>query len=199
MVKKITAITGSYRKNGIINLMIDTILASAERYGAETKKIYLIDKHIEFCTNCRKCTQAPGPGHGICIHNDDMEEILAEIESSDAIILGAPVNFFNITAVTKRFMERLAVFAYWPWGQHGPKMRNPEKIKKSIILTSSAMPAFLGRILTGSIRSLKIISKILGFKPVETIFIGAIAGREKARLPEKIIRKLNNTGHKLAN
>ena len=45
--KKVTAIVGSYRKGGIVDTVIDEILASAEEEGAETGKIYLIDKNIE--------------------------------------------------------------------------------------------------------------------------------------------------------
>lgn len=54
---KVLAIVGSYRKGGIIDTATDEILASAREEGAEAEKIYLIDKHIEFCTNCRSCTQ----------------------------------------------------------------------------------------------------------------------------------------------
>ena len=54
---KVTAIVGSYRKGGTVDRVIDEILAAAREAGAETTKIYLIDKHIEFCTNCRECTQ----------------------------------------------------------------------------------------------------------------------------------------------
>ncbi len=58
---RIVAIIGSYRKGGIIDRAVDEILSSAGEEGAETDKIYLIDKLIEFCTNCRTCTQQQGP------------------------------------------------------------------------------------------------------------------------------------------
>jgi len=48
---KVIAIVGSYRKGGVIDTTIDEILSSAKEEGAETDKIYLIDKHIEFCTS----------------------------------------------------------------------------------------------------------------------------------------------------
>ena len=52
---RVTAIVGTYRKGGIIDTAVDEILDSASQSGAEVKKIYLLDKHIEFCTNCRTC------------------------------------------------------------------------------------------------------------------------------------------------
>ena len=54
----VTAIVGSYRKGGIIDTAVDEILAAAEQEGAEVAKIYLIDRHVEFCRNCRACMQA---------------------------------------------------------------------------------------------------------------------------------------------
>jgi multimeric flavodoxin WrbA len=199
MSKKILAIVGSYRKGGIIDSTVDEILAEAQAGGAQTEKIYLIDKHIEFCTNCRKCTQSPVTARGKCIHNDDMEEILQKIEKSDAIVLAAPVNFYNVTAVTRRFMERLVSFAYWPWDKNvPPKMRNKTKNKKAVIVTSTAMPAFFGKLLTGAQRALKITAETLGAKVIDSIFIGMIANKEKESLPKKIIQKARNAGRLLA-
>src|SRR6266545_2009203 len=114
MSKKILGIVGSYREGGVIDTLVTAVLTAAEEQGAQTAKIYLKDRHIESCTNCRKCTQDAGTEPGKCIHRDDMESILNQCKDSDAIVLGAPVNFYNVNAVTRRFMERLACFCYWP-------------------------------------------------------------------------------------
>ena len=74
MGKKIVGIVGSYRKERIIDSAVSEILKGAEARGAETKKIYLLDKNIEFCRNCRKCTQEKVDGtRGNCVHHDDMD------------------------------------------------------------------------------------------------------------------------------
>ena len=59
MNERILGIVGSYRKGGVIDSMVIEALAAAREHGAETEIVYLIDKHIEFCTNCRTCTQQP--------------------------------------------------------------------------------------------------------------------------------------------
>ena len=123
---------GSYRKDGIIDTAIDEILTSAMEEGAEVTKVYLIDKHIEFCTNCRTCTQHEGQKRGECVIADDMSTVLDEIERSDVIVLGSPVNFGTVTAVMKMFIERLVCFAYWPWGMNAPKVRNTLKVKRAV-------------------------------------------------------------------
>ena len=92
MAVKVIGIVGSYRKGKTIDSAVSAILEGAKGKGAETKKIYLLDKHIEFCTNCRSCTQEKAEGRrGKCVHNDDMDNILTEIDDADAVVLGSPV------------------------------------------------------------------------------------------------------------
>lgn len=67
MARKVVAIVGSYRKGGTVDTAVDAVLAGAREHGAETKKIYLIDQHIEYCRNCRSCTQDPGETRGKCV------------------------------------------------------------------------------------------------------------------------------------
>ena len=198
MGKKIMGIVGSYRKGGIIDSLVSEVLAAAQEQGAQTEKIYLIDKRIEFCTNCRACTQDPGPDPPPCVLHDDMAEILAQWRQADGLVLGAPVNFFNVNALTRRFMERLVCFAYWPWGSHkGPVMRVKARDKQAVLVTASAMPAVLGRLFTGAPRALKLIAQTMGARPVAQIFIGLIAQQQKETLPEAARQKARQAGRKL--
>jgi multimeric flavodoxin WrbA len=198
MAKKILGIVGSYRKSGTIDSLVSEVLSAAQERGAETEKIYLTDRQIEFCTNCRRCTQAPGCEPGKCIHNDDVADILARCGKADGIVIGAPVNFYNVNAVTRKFMERLTCLAYWPWGQPAPKWRSKVRNKQAVLITSTAMPAIFGRVLTGALRALKITAQCLGAKPVATIFVGMIAQQEHAPAPSRAIRKARDAGAKLA-
>jgi len=198
MAKTILGIVGSYRKNGIIDCLVTEALLSAEALGAVTKKIYLADAHIEFCTNCRHCMQAPGSERGKCIHSDDMEAILKEWEKCDGLIIGSPVNFYNVTAITRKFMERLIGYAYWPWGHPSPTMRSKKKDKAAVLITASAMPAFLGRVFTGAARALKITAETMGAKPVKTIFAGLVAQQEQSFPSAKVIRQAQAAGRLLA-
>jgi multimeric flavodoxin WrbA len=137
---RILAIVGTYRKGGTIDSAVEAILASARAAGAETEKICLIDRHIEFCTNCRTCTQEPGPQRGKCVLADDMQSIFDEIERADALVLASPMNCWTVTAVMKRFIERSLGYVYWPWGSLAPKPRNKQLTKRAVVVTSSASP-----------------------------------------------------------
>ena len=133
MGKKVVAIVGSYRKGGTIDTAVEAIMAGARDNGAQTHTVYLTEQHIEFCSNCRSCTQTPGPERGKCPQRDDMEPILAEIETADAIVLASPVNCGNVTAIFRRFLERLMGCAYWPWGQSAPTPRSKLRTQKAIL------------------------------------------------------------------
>jgi multimeric flavodoxin WrbA len=93
MTKKVVGIVGSYRKGGTIDAAVSAILEGAEQYGAKTSKIYLVDKHIEFCNNCRTCTQEKDPAgnRGKCVHDDDMDEILKEVDTPTAWCSAVPL------------------------------------------------------------------------------------------------------------
>jgi hypothetical protein len=127
-----------------------------------------------------------------------MEALLDEIGGADAIVLGAPVNFFNANALTRKFMERLLCLTYWPWGQLTPRPRIKACRKQAVLVLSSAMPGFMVGMLTGARRALKLMAGLLGARPVGALTIGLAAGRAKAALSERVRRKAAKLGRKLA-
>jgi|SRR5919199_2207634 multimeric flavodoxin WrbA len=194
--QRVVGIVGSYRKNGVIDSVVTEILEGAAKQGAQTKKIYLQERHIEFCTNCRMCMQQPGLERGKCVLADDMDNILQEIESADSLVIGAPVNFGNINALTRRFLERCVCYGYWPWNA-APKLRNPNRTKKSVLVSSSGAPAWMGRLLTGTLGALKDLSKMLGAKPVGVLWVGLV-NQQVMPLSDRIRRRAKRLGQKLA-
>ena len=195
---KVIAIVGSYRKGGVIDTTIDEILSSAKEEGAETDKIYLIDKHIEFCTNCRTCTQQEGFERGKCIIEDDMNSILDELQDADAIVLGSPMNFGTVTAVMKKFIERLVCFAYWPWGMNAPKIRADKKTKYAVVVASSAAPSLLARLSSKIVKLLKDAAGLLGARTISVLFVGLAAKNKQQDIGERTRMKARRLGKRLA-
>lgn len=196
---KIMAIVGTYRKGGIVDSAVDEILSAAAEQGAETAKIYLIDKHIEFCMNCRTCTQQPGTERGGCVVQDDVQSILDEAEAADGLVLASPMNFGTVTAVMKRFIERLVCYAYWPWGAGAPKgRRKPDKRKRAVLVASSAAPAVLARPFTRILGLMKSSSQLLGFGRTDVLYIGLAAMGQHQRLSVRATRKARRLGKRLA-
>lgn len=195
MAGNVIGIVGSYRKGHIIDSAVSAVLEGAEQAGGRTNKIYLLDKHLEFCTNCRACTQEEDVARGKCVQKDDLEELLKEIDSADALVLGSPVNYFTVTALTKRFVERLVGSAYWPWGTAAPKLRTKKGSKKAVIITSSACPALMGRILMPNALSvLKAAAKSLGFEVERKLYFGLAASEENQKLEKKALARAYEAG-----
>jgi NAD(P)H-dependent FMN reductase len=198
MSSKIVAIVGSYRKGGAIDSAVEAVLQGARDKGAETRTIYLIDRHIEFCTNCRQCTQAPGEDRVRCVLNDDLEAILADVESADAIVLGSPVNYWNTTAVFRRFLERLLGYAYWPWGQNAPTLRTKRQPRRAVLVASSAMPGFLIPLATGAPKALRLAAQSMGAKTAGKLWVGLVSHRPQPQLSQRVLSRARRMGTRLA-
>jgi NAD(P)H-dependent FMN reductase len=198
MGSKVVAIVGSYRKGGTIDTAVEAVLAGAREKGAETSTIYLTDRHIEFCTNCRQCVQYPGVARGKCAQHDDLEALLTEIESADAVVLGSPVNDYNVTAIFRKFMERLLGYAYWPWGSSAPRARIKRRPRKAVLIASAAMPGFFIPLATGAARALRLTAKVLGAKTVGAMWLGLVAYKPHYPLSNRTRERARRLGWKLA-
>ena len=195
--KKVTAIVGTYRKGGIIDTAVDEILASAREQGALAEKIHLTDTRIEFCTNCRTCAGQADRERGTCPLSDDMAGILDKIEQSDALVLASPMNFGTVTAIMKRFIERLICYACWPWGAMAPRKRTRENPKRAVVVVSSAAPAFLARYTTRITGLLKQAADLMGARTTGVLFIGLAARKPHQDIGARARRKARRLGRKL--
>jgi multimeric flavodoxin WrbA len=198
MIRKVVAIVGSYRKGGVTESAVEAVLEGARANGAATQMIRLNDCELNFCTNCRKCTQAPGEERGVCAQGDDLEQILVAVESADAVVLASPVNYYNVTALYRRFLERLLGYAYWPWGQNAPKTRTKKQPRKAVLVATSGAPGFLIPLLTGAASALRLSAKMLGAKPVANLWIGLAAGEPNHQLSQHALERARRAGLKLA-
>ena len=194
---QLLAVNGSYRENGAIDQAVEVAVQTASEAGATIEVIHLRDFPIEFCRNCRHCTQVPGEAPGECVHQDGMRELIDKIEAADGYILASPTNFYSVTALFKRFMERLIVYAYWPWGSHAPKFRRKKATKKAILIASSATPGFMGRLFYATLKQLKMTAKTIGAKPIGSVFVGLMSQQEHPKLPDKVQERVRTMVRKL--
>lgn len=101
MKKKIFVIL-SGRNEGSTNMLCDEFINGAKEAGNYVEKILINDKNINYCLGCRVCRE----NKGICIHKDDMQEILDKIINSDVIVFASPVYFYSFNAQMKTVMDR---------------------------------------------------------------------------------------------
>ena len=102
---KVLGVVGSRRKNGNTSYLIQQALNAIKSDEVETELIFLGDYNIRGCTGCEGCKDTFK-----CVIKDDMQKIYPLIINSDAIILGSPTYFYNITSDMKVFIERLYCF-----------------------------------------------------------------------------------------
>jgi len=195
-VVKILAINGSYRVGGIIDQAVGAAIGGARAAGAEVECVTLRDYPIEFCLNCRACTQKPSETPGVCVINDGMAALIAKIEAADGYILASPTNYYTVTAVYKRFLERTVVYGYWPWDTGAPVNRKTKLLKKAVLIGSSAMPSIMGRLMTSTLRLLRASAEVFGAKSVGSLYLGLIALKENQKLSKKELQKVSELGRK---
>ncbi len=83
---KVLVINGSYRDDGITDQAVEVAVEALANAGAETEIINLRDYPIEFCLNCRECTQQSGNAPGRCVLDDGMHDLIDKIEAAHAYV-----------------------------------------------------------------------------------------------------------------
>ncbi len=102
---KIVAINGGPRKGQIskTTMLLESFLAGCRKAGAEVEVINLREKEIKNCIGCYTCwVKTPG----VCVHKDDMKEILEIRKTADVEVWATPLYIFGPTAMFKNFLDR---------------------------------------------------------------------------------------------
>lgn len=99
---KVLGFVGSTRKNGNTDVLVQNVLKGVLSCGIEAELIYLSNYNFSACTGCEGCRSTFR-----CIKKDDMQSIYNKLEEADGIVLGSPTYFYNLSSITKAFIERL--------------------------------------------------------------------------------------------
>jgi len=133
---KVIAFNGSPRKKWNTATLLEKAMEGATSQGAETKLIHLYDLQYKGCISCFSCKKRGGKSYGTCAVKDDLTPIYAEIKEADAIILGSPIYFGDVTGQTRSFLERL-LFPSLGYTSP-PKTLYPRSIQTAWIYTMNA-------------------------------------------------------------
>lgn len=131
-MKKIIAINGSPRRNCNTATLLECALNGAKDAGAETELIHLYGLNFKGCISCFYCKRKDKE-HGKCAMKDDLSPVLEKIKTADALILGSPVYFMNMTSGAIAFMERL-LFSNYLYSDEIPTVF-PKKLPNALIYT----------------------------------------------------------------
>ena len=103
----VIAVNGSPRKDWNTGILLKSALEGAESVGAQTKLVHLYDLSYKGCTSCFSCKRKGNTCNGLCVMRDDLRDVLAEVLGCDALVLGSPIYFGDVTGETRSFLERL--------------------------------------------------------------------------------------------
>ncbi len=101
----ILGIVCSPREGGNTEILVKEALKSAQEAGAETDLVLVAGKDIGPCDACGACAK-----DGVCVVEDDMQDIYQKLEKADGILFGTPVYFINVSAQAKAIIDRTYAF-----------------------------------------------------------------------------------------
>lgn len=100
---KVLAINGSPRKKGNTELLLTEVLNEIKKEGIATELVQIGGKKIKGCVACMKCKKEKDAR---CHKKNDLaNEIIEKMIQADAIIIGSPVYFSDITPEVKALID----------------------------------------------------------------------------------------------
>ena len=106
---KAVAINGSPRKGGNTEILLKKALAPLTAAGWETELIQLGGTPVRGCRACYQCFEKK---NSRCSQNDEVfNQCFAKMVAADAIILGSPTYFTDVSAEMKALLDRAGLVA----------------------------------------------------------------------------------------
>ena len=106
---KALAINGSPRPGGNTEIMLKKVLEPLSAAGWDTEMLRIGGKAVRGCMACMKCVEKK---NGRCIiETDPINEYLEKMYAADAIILGSPTYFADVTSELKALIDRAGFVA----------------------------------------------------------------------------------------
>lgn len=99
---KILFINGSPNENGCVSTAMDEVIGVLRDSGIETEKFWLGKKAMPDCMACMQCQVK-----GRCVIEDQVNEVAAQIDDIDGIVVGSPVYYGGPNGRITSFLDRL--------------------------------------------------------------------------------------------
>ena len=186
---KILGISGSPRRNGNTETLLDYALEGASQAGAVVEKIVLNELCLRPCQECAGCGKTAA-----CVIKDGMLPIYKKVDSSDALIIASPIYFGSITSQLKMMIDRFQ--PYWI---------KKYILKKTVSRTAGRKGIFLcasGSDRNASFRNAKSIVNIffitLNIKYFGSVFCGGVEEAGEVKKNTRALKRSFDMGARLA-
>jgi len=105
----ILGISGTPRKGGNSEHLLNAALEPFAEAGWKMKTIYLSEKKVEMCTGCDSCHESQN-----CRIHDGMSEFYEAFAWCDALIISSPAYWRNVPAQLKSVFDRMYAKQHMP-------------------------------------------------------------------------------------
>jgi multimeric flavodoxin WrbA len=110
--KKVTVFVGSARRRGATSRAAGTFLEQlASRGDIQGEVVFLSDYDLGVCNGCKRCTNQ---GEECCPLKDDRDILIGKMMASDGVVFASPNYSFQVSAIMKIFLDRLAFVFHRP-------------------------------------------------------------------------------------
>lgn len=101
---KALAVNGSPRKGGNTETLLNRVLEPLNAAGWTTELIQIGASDIHGCRACYKCWDKKDMA--CAFKKDSFNAVMSKVVAADALIVGSPTYFTDVTAETKGFLDR---------------------------------------------------------------------------------------------
>ncbi len=181
----ILGICGSGRKEGNTGAIVEEVLKGTE---SETELVWLIDLNVGYCTGCMRCAS-----EGNCWQKDGMTDLYKKIIDCEAIVIGSPGYYGDVSGLVKSMMDRSIALGYMGIGKesktpmHG---RKPLAGKPAAIVSTVAGHGFE--------RVLETMERFVSYGEMKLVGkLGAVVGMQDVRELKNVVDEASKLGAKI--
>lgn len=189
---KVLILNGSPRKNGKVSQILHAMEKRLQEAGSETEFFDVNILDFKCCIGCMKCRES-----GKCIlPQDDAHHIGEALQACDAVIVGSPVYWGNITGKLKSLFDRQVAVMM---GENKMGIPIPLLKGKRAIVVNTCTTPFPFNILAGqSTKNYAAIKEILSYSGIKIkgkLMVGGT--KNMGELTARIIKRAEKLAKKL--
>jgi multimeric flavodoxin WrbA len=106
---KVIAFNGSARKKGNTSILLRHVLDHLEQAGMITEMVELAGARLRGCTACMQCFEKRD--RRCAVEDDALNGCIEKMLAADAIVLGSPTYFADVSAEMKALIDRAGLVA----------------------------------------------------------------------------------------
>lgn len=135
---KVILLNGSPRRNWNTHRLLIEAERGAKETGAETELVHLFDLDFKDCKSCFACKMRGNKTNGICAMQDDLRPVLEKIHEANALIIGSPAYYGDLTGETLSVIHRMLFPTMHYENDNSSDELLPIKKKCGLIVTMNA-------------------------------------------------------------